>query len=94
MKNIFFKKGFLLLTAAAFLVGGFFVANNVFASVTVTPATGGNAISADTTGGSYTALTGPVIAEGAVGDIGTAGTDTIILNAPSGFEFDIGGSPR
>ncbi len=64
------------------------------ATVTVTPATGGSAISADATGGSYTALTGPIMAEGATGDIGGNGNlpDTIILNVPSGFVFDTGGT--
>lgn len=60
------------------------------AAVTVTPATGGTAISADTAAaspgtGAWTALTGPVIAEGSTADIGTG---TIILNAPSGYEFN------
>jgi len=55
------------------------------ATVTVTTATGGSAISADTAGGTYASLTGPVITEGATGDIGVG---TIILNAPSGFNFD------
>lgn len=56
---------------------------------TVTPATGGGAISADNTGGAYTTLTGPVYSEGASGH---AGTGTIILNAPAGFIFDTGGT--
>jgi hypothetical protein len=51
----------------------------------VTVATGGSAIPADTTGGTYTALTGPVYTESARGNIGTG---TIILNAPAGFIFD------
>ena len=53
----------------------------------VTTATGGSAISADTTGGSYTNLTGPSIIENITSDIGTG---TIILLSPSGFEFDTG----
>ena len=56
---------------------------------TVNPATGGNAISADNTGGAYVMLTGPVYSEGASGD---AGVGTIILDAPTGFEFDTGGT--
>lgn len=56
------------------------------AAVTVTPATGGSAISADNTGGSYTALTGPVIAEGAVNEFPSSGT--LVLTAPSGFVFN------
>ena len=60
---------------------------SVQATVTVTSATGGTAISADTTGGSYTALTGPTIAESAAGEIGNG---TIILNAPANFNFNTG----
>lgn len=59
----------------------------VYAAVTVTAATDGSAISADTTGSTYTTLTGPIITEGAVGEVGTG---TIILDAPSGFVFDTG----
>ena len=55
-----------------------------FATASVTAATGGSAISADTTGGTFTALTGPVITEGATGDVGLG---AIILNAPSGVTF-------
>jgi len=62
------------------------------ASVTITPATGGSAISDATVGGAYTTLTGPVLAESANGDIGENGAGTIILNAPAGFEFDTGGT--
>ena len=55
----------------------------------VTAATGGGAISADTSqgaaGAAFTSLTGPVLTEAAGGDI-TLGT--IVLNAPSGFRFD------
>jgi len=54
-----------------------------------TAATGGNAISADTTGGTWTSLTGPVYTEAASGNVGTG---TILLKAPSGFIFDIGGT--
>ncbi|MEX2354019.1 MAG: LamG-like jellyroll fold domain-containing protein, partial [Gammaproteobacteria bacterium] len=62
----------------------------VQAAVTVTPASGGGAISADTAAaapgtGAWTTLTGPVISEEGVGDIGTG---TIILNAPAGYEFN------
>ncbi|MBI4993468.1 hypothetical protein HZC33_00710 [Candidatus Wolfebacteria bacterium] len=70
-----------------FLIAFTFFINQVFATATATPATGGSAISADTTGGSYTSLNGPIISEGATGDIGTG---TIILNVPSGFVFDTG----
>jgi hypothetical protein len=60
------------------------------AAVVITAATGGSAISADTYGsGSWTSLTGPSYDEATNGD---AGTGTFILNAPSGFIFDIGGT--
>jgi hypothetical protein len=55
------------------------------ADVTLTPAVGGSALSADATGGTFTALTGPVLSEGATGDFGTG---TIVLNCPAGFEID------
>src|SRR5205823_6028421 len=42
-----------------------------------------------TAGGTYTTLTGPTYWEAATADIGTG---TIILNAPSGFNFDTGGT--
>jgi hypothetical protein len=54
-----------------------------------TPATGGSAISADATGGAWTTLTGPTYTENNPGEVGTG---TIILNAPSGFLFDTGGT--
>jgi len=57
------------------------------ANVTMTAATGGEAISADNAGGSYASLTGPVYGEATPGDVGTG---TVILNAPAGFEFDTG----
>ncbi len=61
--------------------------NRAFAAVTVTAATGGTSISADTTGGAWTALTGPSIAETTTGSIGSG---TIILTVPSGFLFNTG----
>ena len=95
-KRIFINKSFvnskyikLFLGIAGSLVSILiFDAGIVFAVVTVTPASGGSVISADTTGGAYTALTGPVIAESVTADIGAG---TVILNAPSGFIFDVGG---
>jgi len=54
-----------------------------------TAATGGSAISADTAGGTFTSLTGPSYTEKVSGDVGTG---TIVLNAPSGFAFDTGGT--
>ncbi len=57
------------------------------AVVTVTSATGGGAISADTVDGAYTALDGPVFTEESVHSIGTG---DITLTVPSGFVFDTG----
>src|SRR6266705_1343995 len=51
------------------------------ANVTVTKATGGSAISADTAGSTYTPLSGPTLTESAAGTIGTG---TLILHAPAG----------
>src|SRR3989442_13986658 len=60
-----------------------------FTAAQFTPATGGSAISADTTGGTFTSLTGPAYSENANGNVGTG---TIVLTAPSGFIFDTGGT--
>ena len=54
----------------------------------ITAATGGTAISADTTGESWTTLAGPSLAEGVAGGIGNGSPGTIILTAPAGFEFN------
>jgi hypothetical protein len=56
----------------------------------VTPASGGGAIASNTAPGcsaegTWTALTGPTLTEGAGGEIGA---DTIVLSAPAGFEFN------
>lgn len=50
-----------------------------------TPATGGSAISADSVGGTYTILTGPVISET---DTGGMQIGSYILTAPAGFQFN------
>ena len=59
------------------------------AGVTVTSASGGSAISADSNGttgtGTYTPLTGPVITEHAAGNLGNG---TIVLHPPAGFQFN------
>src|SRR5206468_7179514 len=54
-----------------------------------TPAAGGGAISADGATGTFTTLTGPAYSENAGGNVGTG---TILLNAPTGFVFDTGGT--
>jgi hypothetical protein len=65
-------------------------ANITVAAVVITAATGGSAISADDYGtGAWTSLTGPAYDEAASGNVGIG---TFILNVPSGFEFDQGGT--
>lgn len=85
-KTAYYQIIFGIVVVVLFLLA---LLQGVFATVTVTTATGGSAISADSTGGAYTTLVGPVISEGVTADIGTG---TIILNVPSGFIFDIGGT--
>ena len=64
------------------------------ATVTVTAATGGTAISADTAGGAYTSLGNIVIDEGADTDFAAdLSNATLVLNAPTGFAFDAAGAP-
>ncbi|MGH8764159.1 MAG: DUF2341 domain-containing protein, partial [Burkholderiales bacterium] len=70
----------LLLSAVLALM----VAMPVHATVTITLATGGGAISADAS--ASVPLTGPTISEGATGDI--CGVATLVLSAPAGFNFD------
>ncbi|MFH0942997.1 MAG: hypothetical protein V1810_02365 [Candidatus Beckwithbacteria bacterium] len=98
-KTLLKKLGVLLLISTWFLAGWPVVWQNpqippeiepVYAAVSVTAATGGTSISADTYGtGSYTTLTGPTITEGANKDI-TAANKTIVLTVPSGFIFNTG----
>lgn len=71
------------LTAASFAAFALPIA--AFATAAVTPATGGSALLSTQVGGTFTTLTGPVITEGATGDIHTG---TITLNAPTGFQFN------
>ena len=62
----------------------------VLGATTIAPATGGGAIKADTAGtggtGAYTTLAGPVITEGAAGELLNNGE--IWLTAPAGFAFN------
>lgn len=73
----------LELTATGLASG--LTAQTVFTDAAITPASGGEAISADTYGTGYTVLTGPVITETVNGDINTG---TIVLTLPPGFAFD------
>src|SRR5258705_10300084 len=72
------------LTAAFTLTLGLAFLYTPKALATLTPATGGTAISGSNVGGAWTTLTGPVYTESASGEVGTG---TIILNVPSGFVF-------
>ncbi|MFH0951173.1 MAG: HYR domain-containing protein, partial [bacterium] len=92
----FLQKSLMLGTIALLLVCGFFIfgASNASAAVSITTATGGTNISADTTNGAWTSLGAITITELANGDIprSQAGT-TLILKAPAGFEFNTGQTP-
>ena len=83
LKNISARLAIACAISIAALVPAF-----AFANVSVTQATGASAISADTTGVSYTTLTGPTITEGTGQDFPSSGTFT--LTAPSGFAFNTG----
>ncbi len=79
-----------VILAASLLVG--LLPGTVLAAVSATPATGGTAISADTAlaspgSGTFTSLTGPAVVEGAPGELAAG---TIILDLPSGFDFNAG----
>ena len=56
----------------------------------ITPATGGSAISADNANTTYTALTGPFVQEGFIGEF--TATGTFVLTAPTGYEWNTGGT--
>lgn len=57
----------------------------------ITAATGGEAISADDANTTYTSLTGPTIQEGLPGELTASGT--IVLTAPTGYEWNTGATP-
>src|SRR5207249_6862838 len=80
--SVLHARSIVCLLAVGFVLLG---ADKALAAVTITAATGGSAISADNTGGTWTTLTGTVLDESAGKEIGTG---TIVLNAPSGFVFD------
>lgn len=77
-----------------FMVFGLLVLNGIANAGTVTIATGGDAIPSNTapgciSAGNWAALTGPDYAEAGTAEVKTG---TIILNVPTGFEFDTGGT--
>jgi hypothetical protein len=67
-------------TAGALAATLFLAPTSGLAAATVTPATGGTGLTVDV----LPPLTGPTIAEATAGDIGTG---TIVLQAPTGFQF-------
>lgn len=74
----------VLAFAFILLLGGW--QDAALAVVNVTAATGGNAISnSNIASGTWTALTGPIIAESAPSGIGAG---TVVLNVPTGFIFN------
>ena len=89
------KKLFTILCALALALGvTIFTATPALASVTVTPATGGTSISADSAGGTYTSLGYIRIAEGSNSDFASSQTNkTLILTAPGGFQFNAAQTP-
>ena len=69
------------------LVGSIIPVASVYAVITVSPATGGTAISVDNFGtGNWTTLNGPSITEGGVGALAVG--STTILTVPPGFQFN------
>jgi hypothetical protein len=89
-----FYTGSTILLACASLLGSFATAQ---ANVSITPASGGSAMSADSAGvggsGAWTTL-GPItIAEGQKADISSGSGVTLILKVPSGFEFNAASTP-
>ncbi|HUJ86204.1 MAG TPA: hypothetical protein VLX30_05070, partial [Burkholderiales bacterium] len=72
--------------AVALLCAG--ATSSALAQVAVTAASGGGAISADSFGAAWTALTGPELDETSRNGSGAFGTGTIVLNAPAGFRFN------
>jgi len=82
-KSLFTK----LVVSVLSVVGILFAPSAVFAAASVTTLASAS-VSADTTGGSYTTLTGPVVQEGAYRDFPASGN--VVLNVPTGFAFNTG----
>src|SRR5579859_1516385 len=85
-------KSRLCVVASATLVIVLSLPQTVFSNVTVTPATGGTNILADSAANSptpsWTSL-GPItIAENAPGDFNAGTGKTLVLQAPTGFQFN------
>ncbi len=89
MKKLISFLGVLVLAAGVLVF-----APSAEAAVTVTAATGGTAISADTVGGAWTSLGTITIAGGAANDFAVSVTSqTLIITAPTGFEFNTAQTP-
>ena len=94
-KRTFHGRLAVLLSGGALVAALFPLSGVALAASSVTSATGGGAISADTSAippgiNSPTLLTGPSVAVTHAGDIGTG---TITITAPLGFEFPASPSP-
>src|SRR6476620_878358 len=91
LKTTTYRSFWLLLALLPLATG------RVMATVTVTGASGGSAILADTaataTSPAWTSLGTMTIAEGANGDFAIGSGVTLILKAPSGFEFNTAVTP-
>ena len=92
------KKIVSIMFALVLALGLCLMATPVSAAVAVTAATGGGAISADTSAGApgaaWTNLGAISIVEQIDGDIAVSQTDvTLILNVPAGFQYNNGQTP-
>lgn len=81
-RNALFTTGLVALACALLGVGSALADGRV----TVTAATGGEAIPATTANGAWTTLNGPVLTEGDPSSI--TGNGTIVLTVPNGFELN------
>lgn len=82
-----------IVTGGALVAALFPMAGTALAAVAITGVTNGGSISADTASvlpgtGAWTSLGGPIVSEGAAGDIPASGTVT--LTVPAGFELRTG----
>ena len=74
-----------------------FVGNRGYSAVVITQGNGGaNICSSKAVGGiapAYTTLSNIVITEGLISDLSGPGTDVLVLNAPTGWQFNTGTPP-
>ena len=89
-KNRTIRRGVLpALSALGVVVVLGVMIKDVLAAISVTPASGGATNFFQHGRRHYTTLTGPIIAESSVGQVGTG---TIVLSAPAGFVFNTAAS--